>query len=158
MRLSIHCAIALTLLSLAFASPARAEDPCRLPPLLHQHKDAATIQNLEEAWTAAYLRGDTEFERCLLTPDFTEIVRSGEIKVLADELAFAAKNQGKNLAIPDQPKGAVLIHGNVAVAYDFSKATAPDGKPRVTRYADYYVWENNSWHAFFAQQTSVEIR
>jgi hypothetical protein len=91
-----------------------------------------------------------------LTPDFTEIVRSGELKVLTDELTFAAKNLGKNLPIPDQPKGAVLIHGNVAVAYGVSKATGADGKPRATRYADYYVWEDNAWHAFFAQQTPLE--
>jgi hypothetical protein len=28
---------------------------------------------METAWTLAYLSEDVEFERCLLTPDFTEI-------------------------------------------------------------------------------------
>ena len=65
-----------------------------------QQRDAATIQRLENAWTVAYLKADTNFELCLLSSDFTEIVRSGEVKFLSDELAFARKNEGKNLPIP----------------------------------------------------------
>jgi hypothetical protein len=129
---------------------------CDLPPLLHEQRDAATLERLETAWSIAYLHGDTNLERCLLAPDFTEITRTGQVKVLADELAAAAKNTGKHLAIPVLPTSTILIHGNVAVAYVTSRTTGPDGKSRGTRNADYYVWENDSWRAFFSQQTPIE--
>ncbi len=145
----------LGLAFLAWLSPmaSQAESACGQKPLQDQHEDAATIQALEAAWSVAYLHGDTDLERCLLTPDFTEIMRNGEVKVLADELGFAEKNKGKDLPIPAMPKIAVLMHGNVAVAYGISRSTGADGKTRSTRYADYYVWEAGSWQAFFAQQT-----
>jgi hypothetical protein len=136
--------------------PLHAQSTCDMDALKAQQRDVATIQRLENAWSVAYLKADTNFELCLLSKDFTEIVRSGEVKFLSDELAFARKNEGKNLPIPKLPEPTVLLHGNVAVAYGTSQSTGPDGKIKETRYADYYVWENGKWHAFFAQQTSVE--
>ena len=129
--------------------------PCQMQALADQRKDVATIERLEQEWTRAYLGGDTEFERCLLTPDFTEIMRTGEVKVLKDELAFAEANKGKRPKIPDAPKSVVLVHRNVAVAYGTSTSKLNDGAVRTVRYADYYVWENGAWHAFFAQQSEV---
>jgi len=133
-----------------------AQTSCQLAQLSHQHKDAATIQRLENAWTMAFLKADTNFERCLLAPDFTEILRTGEVKFLEDELALARTNEGKNSPVPNLPVASVFLHGNVAVAYGISHSTGTDGKPRTTRYADYYLWEKGRWRAFFAQQTAVE--
>jgi hypothetical protein len=146
---------AILIVALLASTSLHAQNACDQAQLKDEHKDVATIQRLENAWTVAYLKADTNFERCLLAPDFTEIIRSGEVKFLADEIEFAKKNEGKNLPIPDLPQPTVLLHGNVAVAYGTSEFTGPDGKSRKTRYADYYVWENESWHAYFAQQTSV---
>ena len=129
---------------------------CRVEPLLHQRRDAATVQRLEEAWSVAYLRGDTEMEQCLLTPDFTEVMRSGEIKTLKYELDLAEANQGKGLKVPDLPKSTVMLHGNVAVAYGVSSSKTADGRVRSMRYVDYYVWEGGVWRAFFAQQTEIQ--
>jgi hypothetical protein len=137
------------------APPAGAKGTCELQPLMHQRKDAATVEHLEDAWSVAYLQGDTEFEGCLLTPYFMEILRTGEVKTLKDELGFAARNKGKNLAIPQLPKSTVMLHNDVAVAFGISRS-AGDGKTQATRYADYYVWENGMWHAFFAQQTPIK--
>ncbi len=145
--------VALSLLILASSLQAQEKDNCNMPQLMHERRDVTTVQRLENAWSVAYLRGDTDLERCLLTPDFTEILRTGEVKVLADELQFAVKNKGKNLAIPELPKSTVLMHGKVAVGYGTSRSTNADGTPRTIRYADYYVWEGGAWHAFFAQQT-----
>jgi hypothetical protein len=128
---------------------------CQTESLLHQRKDVLTIDRLEEAWTLAYLRGDSDLERCILAPDFTEILRNGEIKFLQDELKFAESNRGKQLPIPRFVKGTVLLHGNVAVAYGKSISKSADGSTLETRYADYYVWKAGLWHAFFAQQTGV---
>jgi hypothetical protein len=141
---------------LLLSVPLRAQNNCDRSELKDEHMDVATIQRLENAWTVAFLKADANFERCLLTADFTEIMRSGEVKFLPDELEFAMKNKGKNLPIPNLPEATVLLHGNVAVAYGTSHSTGLGGKARTTRYADYYLWENETWHAFFAQQTSVE--
>jgi hypothetical protein len=141
------------LLVCSLSSPAK--DACNLRPLMDQRRDAATVQHLEDEWSRAYLRGDTGLERCLLAPDFTEILRGGEVKGLQDELDLAAKNQGKNLPIPDLPKTTVLLHGNVAVAYGMSSSTS-NGKLKTTRFADSYLWEHGNWHVFFAQQTAIE--
>jgi hypothetical protein len=53
---------------------------CDQTALKDEHKDAATLQRLELAWSDAFTKGDMDFERCLLTPDFTEITRTGLVK------------------------------------------------------------------------------
>lgn len=138
-----------------FAADARAG--CTRPAMAHQRRDAATIQRLEGAWNLAYLSGDTEFEACLLTPDFTEIMSNGKINHLSDELALADKNKGKAATSPNVPSITVLIHGNVAVAYGISSEKDVDGKPHKSYYADYYVWNNRAWRVYFAQQTSFPM-
>lgn len=130
--------------------PPKHDRGCRIGPLANEGRDIATIIRLEHAWSVAYLRGDTAFERCLLTPDFTEVMRSGEVKGLSDEIGFAAKNVGRSDPIPDLPTPQVLIHGNAAVA--FAKTHGSTG---TTVYADFYVWIGDSWHVYFAQQTAV---
>jgi hypothetical protein len=130
---------------------------CLQPALLHQRRDEATLQRLEQAWSLAFLTGDSEFERCLLAPDFTEIMSNGAIKFLADELALARANRGAQRPIPPLPKAKVLIYGNVAVAYGRANGTAPDGSARVHWYSDDYVWRDGAWHVLFAQQTVAAV-
>ena len=132
--------------------------PCDSLPLKNQQPDAATVQRLEMAWSEAYLRGDTGFMSCLLAPDFTEIMRSGELKTLSDELAMAEKNRGKDLKMPELPKVQVLLHENVAVAYGNSIVQRPDGKQESRWYSDTYLWKDGQWHAFFAQQTAAVVQ
>ena len=138
-----------------FTSQSGAD--CIRPALAHQRRDAATIQKLEMAWTAAFLTGDTEFEACLLTSDFAEIRSDGTINHLVDELALAGKNKGKAATTPDLPPITIHLHGNVAVAYGISSQKMIDGKPYKSYYADYYVWKSGAWHAYFAQQTSFPV-
>lgn len=147
--------IALALISCLSIVPAYAQskDSCesRLPP--HQQKDAATIQKIENVWNLAISRGDADFERCVLTADFREILNKGEIKSVADELGFTEKNKGKNRPPPNMPPLTVLIHGDVAVAYAIWVPTDGNKKPDET--ADYFVWEDGSWHVFFSQSTPM---
>lgn len=138
-----------------FASTGRADGRCSRPELQSQSRDVATVQRLEKAWTLAFLSGDEELERCLLTPDFTEVLSDGSIKHLADELALARNNLGKNRPVPDIPAGTVLLHGNVAAAYGASPPVSSSATRRRMRYVDYYVWENGEWHVYFAQQTFI---
>jgi hypothetical protein len=150
--IKISTAPVVTAMTVILCSPVKANTSCQNPALLHQHRDVATIESLELEWTRAYLRGDTEFEECLLTPDFGEIMRGGDIKHLSDELALAAKNKAKPLPLGELPKGTVLLHGKVAVAYGRSQNGAG---AHAMRYADYYVWENGRWWVYFAQQTEI---
>lgn len=122
---------------------------------MHEHKDIATVQHLENAWLTACLRGNADFIRCLLTPDFVEVLGNGELQFLAYELKVVAKNRGKNLGMPDLPKVNVLKHGNVVVAHGISSATDSSGKRRTRRFADFYHWEHGTWRAFFARQPLV---
>jgi hypothetical protein len=133
---------------------AQAKDGCELESLLHQQRDEATIQRLEGSWNFAIWQGDSGLERCLLTADFGEILSTGELKTLTDELGFTAKNKGQNRPPPALPPITVLLHGNVAVAYAIWVPTAANRKP--DRTADYFVWENGFWHVFFSQSTPVE--
>lgn len=139
--------------SLAGVAHAR----CDYPVLVREKQDEATIQQLEHAWSMAYLTGDTNFEACLLSPDFTEIRSNGKLNRLDDELALAAKNKGKPTPTMDIPPGTIHMHGDVAVAYGVSAVKMIDGKPHKSYYADYYVWENTSWRVYFAQQTTFAV-
>jgi hypothetical protein len=154
---TVSLALALsTVAGCAHVQSVAPHDACGdLPELQHQHQDAATVRHLETAWSVAFLRGDTQLMGCLLIPEYTEIMRSGALKHRSDELEMAAKNQGKNLAIPDLPQADVLLHDNVAVAFGQSLTPGPDGQVIARRFADSFVWEQGRWRAVFSQQTPV---
>jgi hypothetical protein len=152
MRNNSKASVLMVTAMLGLPQTIRASD-CRFPALLHQHRSVATIEALEFEWSRAYLRGDTEFEACLLTADFTEIMRNGQVNHLSDELALATKNTANPLPVGELPKGTVLLHRNVAVAYGRSRSASGQ---RAMRYADYYVWENGRWWVYFAQQTGID--
>jgi Domain of unknown function (DUF4440) len=152
MTLYVKAVFYCACLFVVLVTSARAD--CSRPELTHQRRDAVTIQRLESAWTAAYLSGDTDFEACLLTSDFVEIMGNGTINHLADELALAAKQKANPLPMPALPAVTVHMHGDVAVAYGISSGQTAEGQRRY--FADYYVWSNGSWHVYFAQQTSFQ--
>ena len=135
---------------------ARAAGACDPQGVVPQQKDAATIQQLEKSWTLAIAAGDSSFERCLLTPDFTEVMSTGEIKTLADELGNTAKNKGQNRPPPSMPQVTVSIHDNVAVAYAIWNPADASRKPDLT--TDFFIWQNNSWRVFFSQSTRISGR
>jgi len=152
----IRTVMALGISLACLSSLAFPQTRCSDPALQNQTQDAVTIQRLEKAWSAAFLKGNVEVERCLLLPEFTEIFGDGRIEHLEDELNLARANQGKDLPIPAFRLANVLIHGNVAVAFGTSESKGTVNKRRWW-YADYYVWEKDQWHVYFAQQTRFPI-
>jgi hypothetical protein len=136
------------------AAHAATKDPCEAQSPPHQQQDEATIQRIESVWNLAISRGDSSFERCLLTADFKQILSKGELKTLTDELGFTEKNKGKNRPLPNLPPITVLIHGDVAVAY--ATWVPSDAAKKADQVADYFIWENGSWHVFFSQSTPVD--
>lgn len=149
-------ALALMLLPGTVLAQGRARS-CDFPQLKNQHRDIATVRRLETAWSEAYLRGDANLMSCLLAPDFTEIMRSGELKTVSGELDMAENNRGKDLKMPELPRIRVLLHGNAAVAYGRT-IVKTGGKTETRWYSDTYLWRNGQWHAFFAQQTVADVR
>ena len=149
--LRIGLGLVVMVSSAALLRPMLGGNSCRLPSLRGERRDAATILQLERSWSVAYLQGDTGFERCLLSPQFTEIMRTGQVKGIADELGFAAANIGLGKPLPVFPVPQVLILGNDAVAYGIAR-----GSSGATCYADHYVWDGRSWHVLIAQQTPLE--
>jgi hypothetical protein len=133
--------------------PLLAEDGCKVPELANQQKDAATVEKLESAFATASMKGDTDFEKCLLLPNYAEVSRSGKWRELSGELEGTAKNRGKNLSVPEMPKVDVLMHGDVAIAHGLFTFTSADGKTQNTRFSDVYVWTDGEWHVLFSQQT-----
>ena len=135
---------------------AQASDACSAPQLVHQQKDAATIQQLEASWNIAITQGDASFEDCLLTADFMEMLSSGDLKTRADELGFTTKNKGQKKPMPRLPAITVVIHGSVAMAFATWTPTAANRPPEKT--VDYFIWEGGSWHVFFSQSTPIEAQ
>jgi hypothetical protein len=150
--------LVLALAAVLFFLPPYTLASCIRPELEHQRRDAATIRQLETSWSLAYLRGDVDLERCLLTADFIEIMSDGTIHHLDDELALAAKNKGKEVTNPNLASVTVLLHGAVAVAYGISPGNPADSKKGKKYFVDYYVWEDGFWRAYFAQQTSLPVQ
>ena len=127
---------------------------CHRAELAHERQNAATIRQLERAWSRAYLTGDTAFEACLLTADFVSIRSNGDVQHLDDELALARRNVGKTATDFVQPTTTIQVHGSVAVAYGLLASENTPSSTRRTYFADYYVWSDGHWHVFFAQQTA----
>ena len=155
MNFARFCGGTLLLLMLC-ASPALAAEVCNLPQLAHQKQDVATVRHLEEAWSIAFLKGDTALLGCLLLPEYTEITRTGQVKYFRDELEMATVNLGKNLDVPALPVSSVLLHGDVAVAYGETRIGGAGSRGNARRFADFFLWRNGRWYAFFSQQTPIE--
>jgi hypothetical protein len=141
--------------ALAHAQP-QTNDPCNVPALTNQQKDAATLRHLETSWNTAITQGDATFEDCLLTSDFMEILSNGELKTRTDELAFTTKNKGQHKPPPQLPAFTIVIHGDVAMAHATWTSTASKRPP--DKIVDYFIWENGSWHVFFSQSTPIEAQ
>ncbi|WP_256366833.1 nuclear transport factor 2 family protein [Acidobacterium sp. S8] len=149
----------LTLLvgiTLPLSSHSLFAEGCSYPDLADQHHDAETVQKLESAFMNAFLKGDTDFDKCLLLPNYAEISRSGKWLDLSRELEITEKNRGKNLSVPEMPKVDVILQDDVAIAHGVFTAPGADGKSHSTRFSDTYVWKDGNWHVLYTQQTPAD--
>ncbi len=157
-RSIVTVSIVAALISMLSFKPAYAQGQtkgaCSATPLVNQQKDEATIQRLETSWNNAIAGGDANFEDCLLTADFMEILSNGDLKTRTDELGFTAKNKGQKKPVPRLPAFTVVVHGNIAMAFATWTPVAANRPPE--KIVDYFIWENGSWHVFFSQSTPIE--
>lgn len=146
MRL-VPVAVSVCLFTLA----AAAQDCRHL--LGHQSADAASIKQVEHAWTEAFLHGGTEYLGCLLTPDYVSVSAKGVARDRATIIGFAEKNKGKNDPLPSPATPTIEIYGNTAVVRSDSPA-APDGKYPAMYSSDIFAFQDGAWHAVYSQHTA----
>jgi Domain of unknown function (DUF4440) len=134
-----------------FAVAASAQD-CR-SVLGHQSADAASIKQVEHAWTEAFLHGGTGYLGCLLTPDYVSVSAKGVPRDRGAIIGIAEKNKGKSDPIPSLPEPMIEIYGNTAVVRSDSPG-APDGKYPAMYSADIFSFQDGAWHAVYSQHTA----
>lgn len=118
-----------------------ATPPCQNHQVPHQRMDAASVRSVDSAWSAAYLRGDTTFLRCLLAPDYRGFNRAGVLADASAEIAKAVRRGRTDTPLGAFPKAEVQVHGNTGVV---------GGLVKDKRWTDVYVFENGSWHAILS--------
>lgn len=134
-----------------------APHACRMPSLVEQKRDEATVRRLEKAWQLSYVTGNVETRKCLLDRGFLAILAAGKMKKFEDELsATKPANNGASSLDRRPVPSKILVHGNAAVAYGRTNTNFPDAQTPGIPFADYFVWEHDAWHAYFSQQTTRE--
>ena len=128
---------------------------CDAPAQLVQARDAATVRRLVTAWETSERTGDIAFGKCLLDRGFVGILADGKIETFAGELEATSRRANGHSFTSDRSEITVLMHGNAAVAYGRRPAPLSRNHRETIPFADYLVWENSSWHAYFSNQTKV---
>ena len=103
--------------------------------------DAASVRRVDSAWSAAYIRADTTFLRCLLAPDYRGFNRAGVLANADVEIARAVRSGNPNHPLEAFPKAEVQVHGATGVV---------GGLVPGKRWTDVYVFENGVWHAILS--------
>jgi hypothetical protein len=128
---------------------------CQASLFRHQELDAATVRRLERAWETATVADKTILEACLFEPGFTDILQAGEIRNLQFEMARITVTTGEKLPLPDTSERQILMYGHVAIAYGRHASGFPSKNSGLVPFADYFLWDGTSWHAFFSEQTAL---
>lgn len=103
--------------------------------------DAESVRRVDSAWSAAYVRADTAFLRCLLAPDYRGFSRTGALSDANDEVTNAGRSGRPDAPLPAFPKAEVQVHGATA---------AVGGVTPYKRWNDIYVFEHGAWHAILS--------
>ncbi len=111
-----------------------------------QRRDVASVRRVDSAWSAAYVRGDTAFFRCLLAPDYRGYNLAGAESNRDDEVGKAAKHGRPDAPLPPYPMANIEMHGASAMVNGIA-----NGK----RFIDVYRFEDGAWHAFFSVDLKV---
>jgi hypothetical protein len=118
---------------------------CERHEILNQHADAASVRQVDSAWSAAFVHGDTAFMRCLLTADYRGYSLSGAESDRDGEVAKALHYGSPDKPLPAFPKADVEMHGSSAWVGGLSNGR---------RWIDVYRFEDGAWHAFL----SVDVK
>jgi hypothetical protein len=118
-----------------------AAAPCQRHQVPNQRKDAESVRRVDSAWSAAYVRADTTFLRCLLAPDYRGFNTKGVLADANEEIGRAQRHGNPNAPLDAFPKAEVQVHGATGVV---------GGLVPGKRWTDVYVFENGAWHAILS--------
>jgi hypothetical protein len=118
-----------------------AAAPCQSHQVPNQRMDAESVRRVDSAWSAAYVRADTTFLRCLLAPDYRGFNKKGVLADANEEIARARRNGNPNTPLDAFPKAEVQVHGATGVV---------GGLVPGKRWTDVYVFEHGAWHAILS--------
>jgi len=127
----------LTLIAIALVSTAS----CQGHELPNQRRDAESVRRVDSAWSAAYVRADTAFLRCLLAPDYRGFNSKGVLSDAGEEVAKSLHHGRPDSPLDAFPKAEVQVHGATGVV---------GGLVPGKRWTDVYVFENGAWHAILS--------
>lgn len=151
---------------------------CPTAYVQNQKKDAASVLALEKSWSTARRKLDIAFEKCLLDRGLVEILKTGEIKGFDYEISGSPiivestrehRDLDKRLAYENSKtinvdsdsikklrfwRTNVLTHDRLAIAYGRLRSNSLRAQDNVP-FADYFIWQQASWHVFLAIQTIV---
>ena len=115
--------------------------PCRGHEVPNQRMDAESVRRVDSAWSAAYVRADTAFLRCLLAPDYRGFSPTGVLSDASAEIAKSARSGRPDNPLDAFPKAEVQVHGATGVV---------GGLTPYKRWTDVYVFEKGAWHAILS--------
>lgn len=114
---------------------------CQNHQVPNQRMDAESVRRVDSAWSAAYVRADTTFLRCLLAPDYRGFSRTGARSDANEEVTKAGRSGHPDAPLDAFPKAEVQVHGATA---------AVGGVTPYKRWTDVYVYEHGAWHAILS--------
>ena len=114
---------------------------CQNHQLPNQRLDAESVRRVDSAWSAASVRGDTTFLRCLLASDYRGFNTKGVLSDANEEVAKAGRHGKPDAALDAFPKAEVQVHGVTGVV---------GGLVATKRWTDIYVFEKGAWHAILS--------
>ena len=114
---------------------------CQDHQVANQHLDAASVRRVDSAWSAAYVRGDTTFLRCMLASDYRGFNTKGVLADANEEVAKAGRHGHADAPLPAFPKAEVQVHDATGVV---------GGLVPGKRWTDINVFEKGAWHAILS--------
>ena len=100
-----------------------------------------TLLNMEQAWAAAYLKGDVAGIDALLAPNFTSVSPEGKVVARAEYLADAGKAKATKSSNSDMK--VTMLGANAAVVTGIWTGTGTDAKGQkfdtAERWTDVFV-------------------
>jgi len=110
--------------------------------------DEVGVRAAENAWSAAFLTGDTDVLNALLDADYVSVGTNGaarpKSKILHISAAYAKAHPGAR-ASPLSPTSTIRVIGNSALVAHHS-----DNENSV----DLFYFKDGRWHAWYSQHTA----
>jgi len=128
---------------------------------LAQTKPAGPEQALltmEQAWAAAYLKGDVAGIDALLAPNFTAVSAEGKLTTRAEYLADAGKGKATKSANSDMK--VTMIGANAAIVTGIWTGAGTDAKGQkfdtAERWTDVFVNQAGAWKCVTSHVTAIK--